>query len=46
MVDQAEENSNSKSLYLMVKRLSKFLKYKNKSNTKFEGKRRPFKKQD
>ncbi|XP_027927440.1 uncharacterized protein LOC114184329 [Vigna unguiculata] len=34
-VDQEDENSDSETLKLMVKRFSRFLKYKNKSNAKF-----------
>ena len=34
MADQEDENSDSKTLNLMVKSFSRFRKYKNKSNTK------------
>ena len=33
--DQEDENSDSETLNLMVKRFSRFLKYKNKSNAKY-----------
>jgi len=47
MGDKKDENSDSETLNLMVKRFSKFLKYKNKSNGNTIRKRKfSFKKQD
>ena len=39
-------NSDIEALRLMVKRFSKFLKYKNKTNNNFAGNKRPSKKQE